>query len=106
MAAGYEVRETVTQRRREDPTYYVGRGAAETVMRRASRLDPDVVVTDAGLTPGQTFSLGELLPDGVEVLDRRRLVLRLFAEGADSRAAELQVELERLRYLILPAVIT
>lgn len=106
MAAGYEVRETVTQRRREDPTYYVGRGAAETVMRRASRLDPDAVITDAGLTPGQTFSLGELLPDGVEVLDRRRLVLRLFAEGADSRAAELQVELARLRYLILPAVIT
>ncbi|WP_280585877.1 GTPase HflX [Halorubrum sp. Boch-26] len=98
-AAGYEVVDEVTQRRREDPTYGLGRGKAEDLMRRASTEDVDAVVYDGELSPGQTASLSDLLPDEVEPIDRTRLVLGLFAEGAGSRAAELQVELARLRYL-------
>jgi GTP-binding protein HflX len=97
--AGYEVVGEVTQRRREDPTYGLGRGKAEDLMRRAATEDVDVVIYDGELSPGQTASLSDLLPDGVEPIDRTRLVLDLFAEGAGSRAAELQVELARLRYL-------
>ena len=98
-AAGYEVVGEVTQRRREDPTYGLGRGKAEDLMRRASTEDVDAVIYDGELSPGQTASLSDLLPDEVEPIDRTRLVLDLFAEGAGSRAAELQVELARLRYL-------
>lgn len=98
-AAGYEVVGEVTQRRAEDRTYNLGRGKAEELMRRAAETEPDAVVYDGELTPGQTFSLRELLPDGIDVIDRTRLVLDLFAEGAGSRAATLQVELARLRYL-------
>ncbi|WP_435098974.1 GTPase HflX [Halorubrum sp. N11] len=98
-AAGYEVVGEVTQRRREDPTYGLGRGKAEELMRRASTEAVDVVIYDGELSPGQTASLSDLLPDGVEPIDRTRLVLDLFAEGTGSRAAELQVELARLRYL-------
>ncbi|MFB6234571.1 MAG: GTPase HflX [Halopenitus sp.] len=97
-AAGHHVVGEVTQQRAADPTYGLGRGKAETLMREVADLDVDVVVYDGELTPGQTFSLGELLPPGTGVIDRTRLVLDLFSEGANSRAAALQVELARLRY--------
>ncbi|GAB3416930.1 GTPase HflX [Haloparvum alkalitolerans] len=97
-AVGYSVVDAVTQRRREDPTYAVGRGKAEELMRRAAETDADAVVYDGELTPGQTAALTDLLPAGVSVLDRTRVVLDRFADGADSRAATLQVDLARLRY--------
>ena len=97
-AAGYDVVEAVTQRRREDPTYGVGRGAAETAARRATAADADALVYDGSLSPGQTFSLGDLLPDGVTVVDRPRLVLGLIAAASDSRATTLRFELATRRY--------
>jgi GTP-binding protein HflX len=97
-AAGYDVVEAITQRRRADPTYGVGRGTAETVARRATAVDADVVVYDGSLSPGQTFSLGDLLPDSVTVIDRPRLVLGLIAAASDSRATTLRFELATRRY--------
>jgi GTP-binding protein HflX len=97
-AAGYAVVGEVTQRRREDPTYDLGRGKAEELMRLAADADAEAVVYDGGLSPGQTFSLGDLLPTGTAVVDRPRLALELFADAADSRAADRQLELARLRY--------
>ncbi|TKX60333.1 HflX family GTPase [Halorubrum sp. SS7] len=97
-AAGYAVVGEVTQRRREDPTYDLGRGKAEELMRLAAETDAEAVIYDGGLSPGQTFSLGDLLPPGTAVIDRPRLVLELFADAADSRAADRQLELARLRY--------
>ena len=96
--AGYDVVEAITQRRREDPTYGVGRGTAETVARRVTAIDADAVVYDGSLSPGQTFSLGDLLPDGVTVVDRPRLVLGLIAAASDSRATTLRFELATRRY--------
>lgn len=97
-AAGYAVVEEVTQRRREDPTYGLGRGKAEALMRLAADCDADAVIYDGELSPGQTYSLGELLPTGTAVVDRPRVVMERFADAADSRAADLQLRLARLRY--------
>ncbi|ELZ44867.1 GTP-binding proten HflX [Halorubrum californiense DSM 19288] len=97
-AAGYAVVGEVTQRRREDPTYDLGRGKAEELMRLAAATDAEAVIYDGSLSPGQTFSLGDLLPTGTAVIDRPRLALKLFADAADSRAADKQLELARLRY--------
>ncbi|KOX97024.1 HflX-like GTP-binding protein [Halorubrum tropicale] len=97
-AAGYAVVGEVTQRRREDPTYDLGRGKAEELMRLAADAGAEAVIYDGGLSPGQTFSLGDLLPSGTAVIDRPRLALELFADAADSRAADRQLELARLRY--------
>ncbi len=98
VATGYTVVGEITQRRREDPTYGLGRGAAEDLMRLAVDRDADAVIYDGELSPGQTYSLGELLPAGVAVVDRPRLVMERFADAADSRAADRQLELARLRY--------
>ena len=97
-AAGYAVVDELAQRRREDPTYGVGRGKAEELARLVATTDVDAVVYDGSLSPGQTFSLGDLLPVGTAVVDRPRLVFGLFADATDSRAADLQLELARLRY--------
>jgi GTP-binding protein HflX len=97
-AAGYAVVGAVTQRRREDPTYDLGRGKAEELMRLAADAGAKAVIYDGSLSPGQTFSLGDLLPPGTAVIDCPRLVLELFADAADSRTADRQLELARLRY--------
>ena len=97
-AAGYAVADELVQRRREDPTYGVGRGKAEELARLVATTDVDAVIYDGSLSPGQTFSLGDLLPVGTAVVDRPRLVFGLFADATDSRAADLQLELARLRY--------
>ena len=97
-ATGHTVVGEITQRRREDPTYGLGRGKAEDLMRLAAERDADTVIYDGELSPGQTYSLGELLPAGTAVVDRPRLVMERFTDAADSRAADLQLELARLRY--------
>ncbi|NHX36196.1 MULTISPECIES: GTPase HflX [Halolamina] len=97
-AAGYAVVDALTQRRREDGQYNVGRGKAEELARRVAETDPDAVLFDSELTPGQYSSLTALLPDGVRVVDRHRLVLDIFEAGAGGKAARLQVELAKLRY--------
>jgi len=97
-AAGYAVVGEVTQRRREDPTYGLGRGAAEDLMRLVAETDAAAVLYDGTLSPGQTFSLGDLLPTGTAVIDRPRLALSLFGAAADSGVADRQLELARLRY--------
>ncbi|MWG32937.1 GTPase HflX [Halomarina oriensis] len=97
-AAGYEVVAEHTQRTPEDAGYAMGRGKVERVAATAADHDADAVVYDGGLTPGQYSNWVELLPPGTDLLDRYRLVLGIFAEGAADRAAQLQVELATLRY--------
>jgi len=97
-AAGYTVVDALTQRRREDNLYNIGRGKAEELARRVAEIDPDAVLFDVELTPGQYSSLTGLLPDGVRIIDRHRLVLDIFEAGAGGKAARLQVELAKLRY--------
>ncbi|ERH04316.1 MAG: GTP-binding protein HflX [Halorubrum sp. J07HR59] len=98
-AADYQPIGEITQRGEDDPTYSLGRGKAEALMRLAASEEADTVIFDGGLTPGQTASLSELMPAGTDVLDRTRLVLELFATRAGSAAATTQAELARLRYL-------
>jgi GTP-binding protein HflX len=96
--AGYEVVETVTQRRAEDPTYHVGPGKAEELAERVAATDADAVLIDGRVTPQQAYHLEELCPRSTRVLGRYRLVLEIFADRATDRVAQLQVELAELRY--------
>jgi len=97
-AAGYAVIETVTQRRSEDPTYGLGRGKTETLARLATTTEASTVVYDGTLSPGQTFSVGDLLPADVAIIDRPRLVLGHLAAETDARQTALRFELAKLNY--------
>ncbi len=97
-AAGYEVVDTITQRRSEDATYQLGRGKADELAGRVETLDADGVIFDNPLSPQQTYRLGELFPDGVGVVDRYRLIIDIFGQQAGTRRAQLEVRLAELRY--------
>jgi GTP-binding protein HflX len=97
-AGGYEVVDTVTQTRREDPAMHVGEGKAEELAAKVRASDADAVIFDNSLGPYQTYNLGGVLPDGVEILDRFTLILEIFGQRAQTRKAQLQVELAELRY--------
>jgi GTP-binding protein HflX len=56
------------------------------------------VIIDNEVGPFQMFNIGQTLPDETEVLDRFTLILDIFGQRAQTRKAQLQVELAELRY--------
>ncbi|MFB6304846.1 MAG: GTPase HflX [Haloferacaceae archaeon] len=97
-AAGYDVVDEATQTRTEDAAYGFGEGKVEEIADRIRRTDADCLVVDNRLGPYQTFNIGRKLPAGVEVIDRFTLILEIFGQRAQTRKAQLQVELAELRY--------
>jgi GTP-binding protein HflX len=97
-AAGYHVAAAVTQTRKEDPAYHLGEGKVEELAEAVVATDATAVVFDNRLGPYQTFNIGNKLPEGVEVIDRFRLILEIFGQRARTKKAQLQVELAELRY--------
>lgn len=97
-AAGLTVVSEVTQTRKEDPALCLGEGKVEELAGVVAETGAGVVVFDNRLGPYQTYNLGNELPEGVEVKDRFRLILDIFGQRAQTRKAQLQVELAELRY--------
>lgn len=97
-AAGYTVRGEVTQTRTEDPALELGKGKVATLAALVADVEADVVLFDNRLGPYQTYNLGQELPEGTEVVDRFKLILDIFGQRAQTRKAQLQVELAELRY--------
>jgi GTP-binding protein HflX len=97
-AAGYTVVGEVTQERAEDPALCLGAGKVDELASIVVDTEARTVIFDNRLGPYQTFNLGTELPDGVEVIDRFRLILDIFGQRARTKKAQLQVELAELRY--------
>ncbi len=97
-AAGHTVVDEITQTRTEDPAYHFGEGKIEQLADRVVRTDADAVVFDNRLGPYQTYNIGQTLPEDIEVIDRFTLILDIFGQRAQTRKAQLQVELAELRY--------
>ncbi|MEF8856254.1 MAG: GTPase HflX [Haloplanus sp.] len=97
-AAGYEVVGELTQTREEDAAYAFGEGKVDELAALAREVDADAVIVDNRLGPYQTYNIGGKLPDDVEVVDRFTLILDIFGQRAQTRKAQLQVELAELRY--------
>ncbi|MCU4753849.1 GTPase HflX [Halobacteria archaeon AArc-curdl1] len=97
-ASGYTIAGEITQARRADPALQLGEGKAKELAQLARETGAETVIFDNRLGPYQTYNLGQLLPDGVEVMDRFTLILEIFGQRAQTRKAQLQVELAELRY--------
>lgn len=97
-AAGYEVVDEYTQSRKEDSALQVGEGKADEIAAAARETDAEIVIFDNELGPYQTYNLGQKLPENTRVIDRFRLILEIFGQRAQTRKAQLQVELAELRY--------
>ena len=97
-AAGYDVVGTLSQARTEDAAYHFGEGKVERLAALVEETDAAAVIVDNRLGPYQTYNIGGKLPTGVEVIDRFTLILEIFGQRANTRKAQLQVELAELRY--------
>ena len=97
-AAGYDVVGQLTQTRTEDAAFMFGEGKVAELRDLVRAVNADCVIIDNDVGPYQTFNIGGELPDGVAVVDRFTLILEIFGQRANTRKAQLQVELAELRY--------
>ena len=97
--AGAQVVDRMVQERDSiDPAFFIGRGKAEELALRVKQLNAQLVIFDDDLSPAQFKNLEELA--GVNVIDRSRLILDIFAGRAKTRESQTQVELAQLNYLL------
>ncbi len=98
QSAGIEVVHEITQRRRLDSRFVMGRGKMQTAVITAMQKGAELLVFDLNLSPSQVRSLSEFTD--LKVLDRTQVILDIFAQHAVTREGKLQVELAQLRYLL------
>ena len=77
---------------------FIGEGKVREMKDLIEANECDLAVFDNELTPSQMRVLSEEL--GVKVLDRSGLILDIFAQRAQTREGQLQVELAQYKYLL------
>jgi len=95
-AVGYEVVGSLTQRYLARAKYGVGEGKAGEASELVRETNAEKVIFDSPLTTSQSYNLAKLCK--VEVEDREKLILEIFAKRASTAEAKLQVELAELAY--------
>jgi len=80
------------------PTYYLGKGKLNELLRFRETTHYDTVAFDDELSPRQQKSLEEIV--AAKVIDRTVLILDIFAKQARTREGKLQVELAQHKYLL------
>ena len=99
--AGMEVlAEIIQPKETPDPAYFIGRGKLEELEAIVSELKVEAVIFDNDLTPAQTRNLEKALDLDIVVVDRTSLILQIFAQRAQTKAAKLQVDLAQLQYAL------
>lgn len=88
----------IQERKRVDPTYFIGKGKVAELSQFIQNENISLVVFDDDLTPAQTRNLEKELK--TKILDRSALILDIFAAHARTREAKTQVELAQLQYLL------
>ena len=97
-AGGDTVAIIMQSRPTPDPRSFIGDGKVREMKELIAINDCDLAVFDNELTPSQMRVLSEEL--GVKVLDRSGLILDIFAQRAQTREGQLQVELAQYKYLL------
>ena len=97
-SAGIEVVHREMQRRRIDPKYIVGKGKLREIVVRAMQCGAETLVFDLNITPAQVKNLADLTD--LKILDRTQVILDIFAQRAQTREGQVQVELAQLRYML------
>src|SRR4030043_231022 len=97
--AGAEVVGRLAQKlERPSPTYYLGKGKLEELIKLREQSPYSVVIFNDELSPRQQRNLEEALE--VKVIDRTALILDIFSRRAQTREGQLQVELAQHQYLL------
>ena len=83
--------------RTPDPKFFIGAGKADEVRAAVEASGAEVVLFDQPLSPAQERNLERHVE--CRVLDRRALILDIFAQRASTFEGKLQVELAQLEHL-------
>ena len=98
VSAGARIAGTVGYPERSpDPKFFVGAGKADEVRTAVETCEAEVVLVDQPLSPAQERNLERHV--ACRVLDRRALILDIFAQRASTFEGKLQVELAQLEHL-------
>lgn len=98
-ASGVEVLEVLSCRLdRINPRSYINKGKIEEISFLVESTCADLIIFDDELSPSQNRHLEESF--GVRVIDRRALILDIFAQRAQTAEGKLQVELAQLMYML------
>ncbi|MHB1601598.1 MAG: GTPase HflX, partial [bacterium] len=81
-----------------DSAYYLSKGMLEEIKERAVSENADIVIIDASLSPAQERNLSEYFD--LNVIDRTRLILDIFAVHARTAESKYQVELAMMNYML------
>ncbi len=95
--AGGEVVEKIIQRKdTTDPAFFIGKGKVDEIKELMEKFDIDTLAVDENLTPVQLRNLEKKIDR--KVVDRRDVILDIFALHAKTRIAKIEVELAQLRF--------
>jgi len=97
--AGLDVVGELTQKMdHPNPQTYIGPGKVEEVQAFVEETQAQVLLFDEELSPRHLRELERIFGLSVRVLDRTALILDIFAQHANTREGELQVELAQYEY--------
>ncbi len=95
-AGGEVVGKFIQIREKPSPRTFLGKGKIEELRHLSQRYGCDLLIFDDVLSPSQMRNISQAT--GVGVIDRRALILDIFALHARTAEAALQVELAQLEY--------
>ena len=96
-SAGAEVvYKSKQQRLQPDPRTLIGRGKLQELLSKAYHEDANLLIFDRELNPAQLREIEK--ETKLKILDRTQLILDIFAQNAQGRESQVQVELAQLRY--------
>ena len=78
------------------PVYGMGKGKALEIAELAKQIQADYIIFDFNLEPRKQRNWEELT--NISCIDRQEVIIRIFAQRAQTKEAALQVELARLTY--------
>lgn len=79
-----------------DAGTYLGKGKLDELYKEVEELKADVIIFDDEIAPNQQRNLEAFFKH--PVIDRTELIIEVFAQRAQSREAQLQIELARVKY--------
>ncbi len=79
-----------------DAGMYLGKGKLDEIFSEVERLKADAIIFDDEISPNQQRNLEAFFKK--PVADRTELIIEVFAQRAQSREAQLQIELARIKY--------
>lgn len=79
-------------------TTYIGKGKLDEIAEKLETSGAEIVIFNDELSPSQIRNIEEILQ--CKVIDRTMLILDIFSERAQTREAQLQVEVAALQYML------